>query len=323
MVNCPKCGQPNRVPDDTPAAAAMAAMATSGADFSAIPEVVVYDDIPDLIAEQHSDRPPPATSAAPAGAASQATASASSAGLPSVSAGWAASASRSTAEAPASVQTAPRAANVMARLKTRPADALLLVTRRAVYAMAGLLFGVAVLAFLAGFLIGRGQVQTETQESDEQQQAEAVADAVALEGSLIYSDAPGHYAPDADSLVLALPVDKQPSQKLSSDGIAATDGDNAETAEAVRELGGALLHADSDGEFQLVVPRSGDYHLLLVSRHAKRPEGESIEAAALNELAAYFANPSKLIGSKKYVWSQRRLSGAPAPIREEFGADGK
>ena len=247
MVSCPKCGQPNRVPDDMPTAAAMAAMANSGADLSAIPEVVVYDDIPNLIAEQQTDRPPPTSSAPPVGASSQAPAS--------VSAGWAASASRSSAEPPASVQTAPCAANVMARLKTRPADALLLVTRRAVYAMAGLLFGIAGLAFLAGFLIGRGQVQTEVQESDEQQQAEAVADAVALKGSLIYSDAPGHYAPDADALVLALPVDKQPSQKLSSDGVAATDGDDAGAAEAVREFGGALLHADSDGEFQLVVPR--------------------------------------------------------------------
>lgn len=301
----------------------MAAMASSGPDFSAIPEVVVYDDIPDLIAEQQSGQLPTVSSDPSVGAESHATPSASATDFPSVSAGWARSASRSTADAPASVQTAPRASNVVSRLKTRPADAVLLVTRRAVYAMAGLLFGVAALAFLAGFLIGRGQVQTETKENNEEQQAEAVADAVALEGSLIYSDSPGHYAPDADALVLALPVDKQPSQKLSSDAVAATDGDDAGAADAVRELGGALLRADSDGEFQLVVPRSGDYYLLLVSRHAQRPDGKSIEASALNELAAYFANPSQLIGSNKYVWSRRRLSGAPAPIREEFGDDGK
>jgi hypothetical protein len=43
----------------------------------------------------------------------------------------------------------------------------------------------------------------------------------------------------------------------------------------------------------------------------------------LHELGAYLANPSELIGAHKYVWSQRRLSGAPAPVTEDFGADGK
>src|SRR6185312_3533744 len=74
VVNCPNCGQPNVVPEEQAAlpsaalpsaalpSAAMAAAAQQGTTYPAIPEVVVFDDVPELIAEQQRVAPPPAES---------------------------------------------------------------------------------------------------------------------------------------------------------------------------------------------------------------------------------------------------------------------
>jgi hypothetical protein len=332
VVSCPKCGCENRVPDESAAPAAMASLAASPPDYAAIPEVVVFDDIPAIIAQQERIvSPPPSQSAS----STVVTSAAPAVSPPPAPPGWAAASAPITsapitttpaASSPAGVQTAPvhaapRAADVMARLKSRPEDALLLLSRRAVYALAGLLFGVALLGFAAGYLIGRGRPGAAIAGGEEAAET-AAADPVALEGSLIYSASPGQYQPDAEALVLALPVEKRPTEKLSLTAATVSNADAA-AANAVHGLGGAFVHANSDGEFQLVVPRSGDYYLLLVSKHVKRAADKPIEVAVLHELGAYLANPSELIGAYKYVWSQRRLAGAPAPVTEDFGADGK
>ena len=81
------------------------------------------------------------------------------------------------------------------RLKARPEDALLLLSRRAVYALAGLLLGIAIFAFLAGFLIGRGRRPAGRETAPDGEAAQS--DPVALEGSVIYSAAPGDHRGNA------------------------------------------------------------------------------------------------------------------------------
>jgi predicted RNA-binding Zn-ribbon protein involved in translation (DUF1610 family) len=341
VVNCPNCGQPNVVPEEQAAqpSAAMAAAAQQGPNYPAIPEVVVFDDVPELIAEQQRVAPPPVESASGV-AMSGVTKSGSPAsktpankfppnpapappGLASP-----ASSSSSVWSSPVAPQTpvqTPRGASqVAARLKPRPEDALLLMSRRAVYALGGLLLGVALFAFLAGFLIGRDgrPAQRDPAQSGETAQG----DPVALEGSVIYSTAPGNYQGDANSVAIAVPADKPPAQTLPSAGLRATDADEslaAPAGAALRAQGGALARANSAGDFQLVVPQPGDFHLLLVSRHAKRPEGTEISSQDLADMARYFADPAGLIGGQKYEWTPRRLVGAPLPISRDFGADGK
>jgi hypothetical protein len=193
-----------------------------------------------------------------------------------------------------------------------------------VYALAGLLLGIAIFAFLAGFLIGRGQRSVGRETAPDGEAAQS--DPVALEGSVIYSAAPGNYQGDADSVAIAVPVDKPPRQKLPSVGLRPTDADESQAdaaGAALREGGGALARTDSEGDFQLVVPQPGDFHLLLVSRHAKRPPGASLSPDDLAEMSAYFADPAGLIGAQKYEWSRRRLVGVPLPISRDFGANGK
>jgi hypothetical protein len=329
IVNCPKCGRPNLVPQapSGPVGEAIAESARPPDPESGHVEVVVFDDIPDLIAEPRRPSIPVVQASSSGETTGQRAPSASGESSaippqpPSAVSGppllWA-----STVEA--SGPGASRTSQAVARLKPRPEDAMLLLSRRAVYALAALLLAVSLLAFLAGYLIGRGRRSAPSDAAAAGSAAEV--DPVALEGSMIYSAAPGQYKPDAGAAAIALPIDRVPAEKLPSADLHAGDSTDtrwAALANGLSSLGGALARANDDGDFQLVVPQPGEYQVLLISAHARRPKGKGIDAEDLRQLASYFADGAGLIGRGKYVWLRRRLAGVPTPLNHDFGADGK
>lgn len=120
-------------------------------------------------------------------------------------------------------------------------------------------------------------------------------------------------------------IDKTPAEKLPAAGLRAGEAEDSHWAPLANPLaafGGALARANDEGDFQLVVPQPGDYYLLIVSRHAKRPAAKGIDKEELSRLAFFIADGAGLIGPDKYVLI-RRLSGVPAPLNQDFGADGK
>jgi DNA-directed RNA polymerase subunit RPC12/RpoP len=163
-VACPKCGQANLVPQSpgsdppsdvklvspTPAiipppvpSDTLANVATAAAPVN---EFSFFDDIPVLIGETEpsapSQRIPPLPSA-PFPASSIAT-------------------DLNSGNAITDGQPAITVASAPPRRERQPTGAVLLVTRQAVYAQAALMAALLVLAFLAGFFIGRGQRDVET-----------------------------------------------------------------------------------------------------------------------------------------------------------------
>lgn len=338
VVNCPKCGQPNVVPVERSESAseAMAAMAKAAEAEPAIPEVVVFDDVPELIAQQQpgsiptvqaslsaaAGSPPPGAKPfdlpPPGGDVAAAPAKSEQAGPPLVSPPpWMNPVERSA-------QSGSRVSGAAARLKPRAEDALLVLSRRAVYALAGLMFGLSFGAFTAGYLIGRGRRPAPVESVDAG--ASSQSEPVALEGGVIYSAAPGQYKPDAGAVAIAVPVDNVPKEKLPAAGLRPDGADESvslSATNALAGLGGAVAWANDEGDFQLVVPQPGEYHLLVISRHAKRPAGKAIAKADLDQLKAYFADAAGLIGPDKYALSRRRMAGAAAPLSQDFGLDGK
>ena len=341
VVHCPKCGHPNVVPQDLSAAEEEPASPPPqpSAAEPQFPNVVVFDDVPELIAEQErkpiqivqaslsgpappvpplsnlSSSPPTSPASSPASQPAPTVQPTGAPPLPPFP--WS-----SPAEPPPPV--AGRSSEAIARLKPRPEDALLLLSRRAVYALAGLLLAVSLFAFLAGYLIGRGRRSAAPGAGADQTAAEV--DPVALEGSVIYSAAPGQFKSDVGAVAIALPVDKTPAEKLPAAGMRAGEAEDshwAPLANALASFGGALARANDEGDFQLVVPQPGDYYLLLISRHAKRPAAKAIDKDDLSQLASYFADGAGLIGPDKYVLIRRRLAGVPAPLNQDFGADNK
>ena len=338
VVNCPKCGQPNVVPQERPDSPsdAMAALAKAATAQPAIPEILVFDDVPELIAQQESAAIPSVSASLSAAASSQ---------TPSAKPFEFAAAGGETAGAPAkpeqagpplapptpwmnpverSAPSVSRVAEGSALYKPRPLDALLVLSRRAVYALAGLLFGLSLLAFTAGFLIGRGRRPAPLEAADAD--ASSHSEPVALEGGVIYSAAPGQYKPDAGAVAIALPIDQVPEKKLPAAGLRPGGDDESvstPTAIALAATGGAVAWANREGDFQLVVPQPGEYLLLVISRHAKRPAAKAIAKQDLDPLKPYFADAAGLIGPDKYSLSRRRIVGGAAPLNQDFGLDGK
>jgi hypothetical protein len=214
---------------------------------------------------------------------------------------------------------APIASQAAAKRRVRPPEgSVLLITRQAVYAQAALTGGLVLLAFLAGLFLGRGNRPTTKTTSIETATA---AEPVALDGHVLYAFSPGESLPDAGATVIALPVGKKPNRKITARE--ADDLEAAPAADALLAAGAAVARADSHGQFQLVVSKPGDYSLLIISHHSKRPGGQTVALADQEELAGYFASPSELIGQNRYTMAARRLSGAPPAMTHEFGPTDK
>jgi hypothetical protein len=285
-VSCPQCGQPNIVPT-VPKDDAAAALANAEGKF--VSGAGGFDDIPDLIAPPVSSpvfavppSPPLPTTMPPVSPAIQ---------------------RRGIATSTASI---------------RNEDALLVISRAGVYALGALLLLVALVFLLAGYVIGRGRaasVRTDAMTS------ESSGNPVVFEGNLSYMASPGLLKPDSDAVVIALPFENRPKEKLASRGLRSSDTgdiDSTPAAAALHALGGACVRAGAEGEFPLVVPRSGKYFLLVISKHAKRDAGRSIEFDDLRAMSEYFERPADLIGSYRYDWSVREVAGTPPHFTHEF-----
>ena len=334
IVACPKCGEPNVVPQPVGAAGEQPATvvppastvapptpagpfpvgevkiettigATSTANRSFLPEAGAFDDIPALISEPIAT---PATVAAPPPIVP----------TPPPLAGRSPSA---TADIGGFVPPPITARQPVARRARKQDGTVLLITRQAVYAQAGLVAGLVLLAFIAGLLIGRG-----SRPAAKVAAPSAAAEPVALDGHVLYALSPGASLPDAAAIIIALPADKKPAHKIAARGLRAGDDDDLDaspSAEALRTIGAAVVRSNDSGQFELVVQRPGDYSLLIISHHASRPEGSTIALADAEELSQYFASPKELIGQQRYALIAMRLAGAPPAFTHEFGPTDK
>ena len=198
---------------------------------------------------------------------------------------------------------------------------MLLITRQAVYAQAGLVAGLVLLAFIGGLLIGRG-----SRPAAKVAAPTAAAEPVALEGHVLYALSPGASLPDAGATLIALPSDKKVAHKIAARGLRAGDDDDldaAPSAEALRAIGAAVVRSNKSGQFELIVQQPGDYSILIISHHASRPEGSTIALADAEALSQYFASPKELIGQQRYALIAKRFAGAPPPFTHEFGPTDK
>lgn len=310
-VNCPKCGVPTIVPDEQTAAAEVAVARAQRADGGAgMMELVVYDDVPGLLGQPAGALPPaygsppnaPAPAYAPAaGYATSPPPAASPAAAPSggAGAGWL---------SPAAARETSR------RAGAGLAEDVLLVSRHAVYAQAVLLLVVAMVAFGLGFFIGRGQGGgTESGSHKATREKVVFSGAIAVAGG-------GAAAADDGAVVALLPSASPPPRKFSALGLRPQDAANKvgdATVAALQELGGDLVRANEAGAFQLVVPQ-GQFHLLVVSRHATRKAGQGLAPKDLAEMSVYFEVPGDLVGQWQYFWGPISIAGAPAAWTHTF-----
>ncbi len=205
----------------------------------------------------------------------------------------------------------------------------ILLPRRTIY-LQGLLFIVVGLVALGmGFLIGRGGVAEKAWDAEGSSHS-TEPDPVLLEGRLTFEPADGKARPDYNAAIIVLPqsVDIENGRlhkRIPSPGIRSLDPPPAEdygSLRQIRELGGCYARADEEGRFSLVLPDSGRYHLLLISRGAARRDGSQVDPADLEALAPHFRRPGYLVGERKYRLSLEKFEGR-AQIEHNFARSRK
>jgi hypothetical protein len=206
-----------------------------------------------------------------------------------------------------------------------PSD-MILFPRRMFYVQAALYVVVAVAAFGAGYVIGRGS----RQESARDRQEELAQRRVPVEGRASYDDPQGgHNLPDEGAVFLFLPMGgpqagAPPAHRPSAEGLAPSnqppsEGDAA--VRAIREMGGAYARADRSGQFMTYVPARGKYYVLIVSCHATRTGKTPTEEDDLARLEEYLDQANRLIRGRQYRWTQEELRLDRPPLDVTFSPD--
>ena len=296
-IECPKCGLSQMVPAPEAAAAALMLEQSDSAQVTVDDpsELVVYEDEPTMIGPR---RQPPAP----------ATENATSARTPSP---------------PADTLPADTSPADMLPQYGEPLPSGMILFPRRTFFVQGILWVVfGVLAFGAGYFIGRGDVAEEKLA----QQEEAARERVLVEGRLMYDPGTGQLAPDEGAVVIVLPEDRVPETPLSVYAIRPQDPPPKETHKSVRliqNLGGVYTRAAADGTFSFVVPDQGEYYVLLISSHAARAKDAPLDEADQIDIQRFFGDSAEhLINRFKYRWSLEEIHSGFNPIEVNFGGDG-
>jgi hypothetical protein len=188
------------------------------------------------------------------------------------------------------------------------------ITRTTLFAQGALIALVGVAAFVLGLLSGRlaGPITPGGQ---------AAMASIVVDGRIELVDAVGDRTGDLDAIVIALPVDRVPRQRLTAIGLGAIDPtpdpDN-KTLQSLIEAGGAYDRTRDDGGYSLVLPHAGDYRIVVISGNVDRPKGQGINPGARAELGRFFDDPDWLIGNRKYLTRVEECKGPVTTLSFEF-----
>jgi hypothetical protein len=181
---------------------------------------------------------------------------------------------------------------------------LIAIPRYAIYVQGGLLAVVAFLAFIIGLLAGGSLLSGPA--------APLPPQACLITGSITYASGP-RQLPDEGAVVAVIPqTQNRPDEKAPIVGLRpgdpSPDADHRGIA-ILRELGGGYTRADSGGRFQLRVPKSGRYLVLVISHDKSARSANEISSADILKLGPYFVDAADLLGDRRYQLTQETLRG--------------
>jgi hypothetical protein len=199
---------------------------------------------------------------------------------------------------PAPVDTSGAASG---RGSARPSLAVS-VPRYLLYAQGVLLIIVAISAFVVGILFGRTFVDFQREEPGQRPRR--------ITGTVHYRTQEGAVQADSEAVIIAVPGDRRPDEKLGFQSLRPDDPPPGSTHPAIvsiRGWGGDYARTGPAGNFVLEVPRAGSYFVLLLSGHAARPAREVPPHRHLAEIARYFVPADQLLGDNAYAWFDQRI----------------
>ena len=184
-----------------------------------------------------------------------------------------------------------------------PEDDRVVVPRAVIYVQGALLGTMTIVGFVLGLLCG---VSLDQPASDHPSANRGVF------GTVTYVARTGRPQPDIGAVILLLPVDILPDEKIRPAPLRPDQPPpqaNDPSLGRIAALGGRFIRADEAGRYRFSNVRPGTYFILYLSGSAKRPSSEIPASADLAELGRYFFTPTELLGNGYYRWQRRRISG--------------
>jgi phage FluMu protein Com len=166
------------------------------------------------------------------------------------------------------------------------------IPRYVLYTQGFLLGAVALVFFVFGLIVG-------SRSSGDG--ASTKLQSAIVSGTVLVQNGAKGSTPDEGSVVVLLPATKRPDEKAASTGLGPDDPQPDEDHQALamlRSLGGDYTRADRKGRYQVRVPTTGRYYLLVISRSHRRSENEQPKPSELAQLGRYFLPATELLANK-------------------------
>ena len=179
----------------------------------------------------------------------------------------------------------------------------LAVSRRLIYFQGALLAVVAAMSFTLGILVGGATIGSSPGDAGIPQPAE-------ISGKITYAAGGGGRLPDTGAVVVVLPVDVKPEQKVPVDGLvpsAPSPAPDDPGLQAITAIGGDYVRADVNGEYRVRVPDHGKYYVLVLSGNARRSPSTELKRSDLAQLGDFFLPAPDLLGQSRYEWSEQTI----------------
>lgn len=139
-------------------------------------------------------------------------------------------------------------------------------------------------------------------------------------GRLYYRGFDGERVPDADAVVMLLPLDRIPTFPISGNGLrpdVSRPPATESSIQEIKEMGGEFQRTDVDGTFSIRYENKGRYIILMISSHAKR-SGTEPDTATISELKRFFRNPQELLGDYSFSREEYELEQGKYILRQTF-----
>jgi hypothetical protein len=176
--------------------------------------------------------------------------------------------------------------------------------RYVIFAQGILLALVGLICFLLGMAVGGavsesggGRAETPTP--------------VAITGTVAVA-AGANRTPDRAATVVFLPLDAEPEEKTSLEGIRPGDdpAKGVKVRDYIRAIGGSVAFCDDRGQFSLQLAERGRYHLLVISANAPPNRGKPLDLQEVAQIGKYFDLSTDPLADFRYQWRTESVRGS-------------
>lgn len=175
------------------------------------------------------------------------------------------------------------------------------VSRKLIYGQAALLGVSAATFFMLGLMVGN-LTSTSGEVANSNPSFVGYVEDCRVSG-LVTFQKNGNEFPDKGAVVLLFPRSSSPPTPQTPGLVMPKTFvalDNP-TIEAIHTAGGAVVRADSDGKFEVLVDQGREYRLLVVSKN-RTPQGSTLTEPQQLLLESWFSPAEKLIRDNDFQW---------------------